>query len=128
MEERFYGFCFPEPGTWHTPSVTLNTPEEVYRYTQLHGRTGIFREVRVTDSDDFMVVQMIDGKYTWPEEWKQLNKEEASNEAGEAANEEAENHDCSSEGAGAGELVGGTGNADTACVDSSKIWQTEDDQ
>ncbi|WP_340394897.1 hypothetical protein [Paenibacillus sp. FSL E2-0177] len=128
MEERFYGFCFPEPGTWHTPSVTLNTPEEVYSYTQLHGRTGIFREIRVTDSDDFMVVQMIDGKYTWPEEWKQLNKGEASNETGEAANEKAKNHNCSSKGTGAGELVGGTGDIYTACVNTSEIGQTEDDQ
>ncbi|MEK4196013.1 hypothetical protein NYE59_23250 [Paenibacillus sp. FSL L8-0323] len=92
MEERFYGFYFPEPGTWHTPSVTLNTPEEVYRYTQLHGRTGMFREVRVTDGGDFTVVQMIDGLYVWPEEWKQLNKGEMGNEAGKTADQETENN------------------------------------
>ncbi|MEC0131505.1 hypothetical protein [Paenibacillus odorifer] len=73
--------------------MTLNTPEEVYRYTQLHGRTGIFREIRVTDSDDFMVVQMIDGKYTWPEEWKQLNKGDGQYEAGKAADATAEGND-----------------------------------
>jgi len=86
MAEHFYGFCFPEPGGWHTPSVTLNTPEEIYRYTQLHGRTGIFREVRVTDGGDSIVVQMIDGKYVWPEEWKQLNKGDGECEARETAN------------------------------------------
>jgi hypothetical protein len=70
----FYGYCFPEPdGDWHTPKVTLNSPEEVYRYTQLQG--NLFREVRVTDTEDFTVVQMIDKKYTFPEEWKKFNKE-----------------------------------------------------
>ncbi|WP_440960577.1 hypothetical protein ACN6KS_22780 [Paenibacillus nitricinens] len=93
MEEQFYGFCFPEPGGWHTPSVTLNTPEEVYRYTQLHGKTGIFREVRVTDSGDSIVVQMIDGQYVWPEEWKQLNKGDGENEAGKTADTTAEGND-----------------------------------
>ncbi|ETT45740.1 hypothetical protein C162_20441 [Paenibacillus sp. FSL R7-269] len=61
-QEQFYGYCFPEPGGWHTPSVTLNTPDEIYRYTQVQGRTGVFREVRVTDGDDSIVVQMIDGQ------------------------------------------------------------------
>ncbi|WP_144024773.1 hypothetical protein [Paenibacillus odorifer] len=93
MEEQFYGFNFPEPGGWHTPSVTLNTPEEVYRYTQLHGKTGIFREVRVTDGGDSIVVQMIDGQYVWPEEWKQLNKGDGDYEAGKAADATAEGND-----------------------------------
>ncbi|MFS8214782.1 hypothetical protein [Paenibacillus sp. S29] len=75
--EQFYGFCYPVAGEWHTPSVTLSSPEEVYGYTQLHGKTGMFQEVRVTDSGDHIVVQMIDGKYVWPEEWKQLNKEDS---------------------------------------------------
>ncbi|MEC0169879.1 hypothetical protein [Paenibacillus graminis] len=88
-QERFYGYCYPEPDGWHTPAVTLNGPEEAYRYTQLHGKTGMFREVRVTDGGDFTVVQMIDGKYTWPEEWKQLNNREGNgHEAREAANQE----------------------------------------
>jgi hypothetical protein len=44
----FYAYCFPEPdGDWHTPKVTLNSPDEVYRYTQLQG--NLFREVRVTE-------------------------------------------------------------------------------
>lgn len=73
--EQFYGYCFPVAGEWHTPSVTLRSPEEVYRYTQLHGKSGMFQEVRVTDESDHVVVQMVDGNYTWPEEWKQLNKE-----------------------------------------------------
>lgn len=38
----------------------------------------MFREVRVTDSGDHIVVQMIDGQYVWPEEWKQFNKEDAA--------------------------------------------------
>lgn len=74
MDEVFYGYCFPIPDGWHTPQVTLNTPEEVYSYTQLHGKGPFFREVRVTDSGDNMVVQMVDGKYTWPEEWKKFNE------------------------------------------------------
>jgi hypothetical protein len=74
-EETFYGYCFPVPGEWHTPAVILSSVQEVYRYTQLHGKTGMFREVRIADSGDFTVVQMIDGEYVFPEEWKQLNKE-----------------------------------------------------
>ena len=72
MTQEFYAYCYPEPGGWHTPPVTLRSPEEVYRYTQLHKK--LFREIRVTDSSDHVVVQIIDGKYTWPEEWKQLNE------------------------------------------------------
>jgi hypothetical protein len=78
MSEQFYGYCFPEPGGWHTPAVILNSPEEVFHYTQLQGRTGIFQEVRITDSGDHVVVQMIEGKYVWPEEWKQFNREDAA--------------------------------------------------
>ncbi len=77
MSEKFYGYCFPEPDGWHTPAVMLNSPEDVYRYTQLHGRTGVFREVCVTDGGDHVVVQMIDGQYVWPEEWKKFNREDA---------------------------------------------------
>jgi hypothetical protein len=73
MPETFYAYCYPQPGGWHTPAVELKTPEEIYRYTQLHGRGPFFREVRVTDSGDCMVVQMIDGQYIWPEEWKEFN-------------------------------------------------------
>jgi hypothetical protein len=73
QSEIFYGYCFPEPDGWHTPPVTLNGAEEVFRYTQLHGKSGLFREVRITDANDFLVVQMIDGKYVWPEEWKSFN-------------------------------------------------------
>lgn len=75
MSEIFYGYCFPELGGWHTPSVTLKSAEEVYKYTQLQGKTGLFREVRITDSGDHTVVQMIDGQYVWPEEWKIFNGE-----------------------------------------------------
>jgi len=89
LSENFYGYCFPEPNGWHTPAVTLESPEAIYRYTQLHGKTGMFREIRVTDSGDFMVVQMIDGKYVWPEEWKQLNGEECVNEERKTAYTEA---------------------------------------
>ncbi|MNC64033.1 hypothetical protein D3C75_1142030 [compost metagenome] len=92
-QERFYGYCYPEPDGWHTPAVTLNSPEEVYRYTQTQGRTGIFREVRVTDEDDSIVAQMIDGQYVWPEEWKQLNKGDGDYEAGKAADAPTEGID-----------------------------------
>lgn len=78
MNDVFYGYCFPKPGGWHTPAVKLNGPEEVFRYTQLHGKGPLFREVRVTDIGDNMVVQMIDGEYTWPEEWKTFNKEDGA--------------------------------------------------
>lgn len=68
----FFGYCFPEPDGWHTPAVTLNNAQEVFDYTQLQGK--LFREVRITDMDDFVVVQMIDESYTFPEEWKIFNK------------------------------------------------------
>lgn len=63
MTEKFLGYCYPEANGWHTPSVTLNTPEEIYRYTQLHGKSGMFQEVRVTDQSDHIVVQIVDGQY-----------------------------------------------------------------
>lgn len=70
----FYGYCFPKSGgDWHTPKINLKTAEDVFRYTQLQGR--IFGEVRVTDESDFTVVQMVNGKYTFPEEWKVFNKQ-----------------------------------------------------
>jgi hypothetical protein len=77
--EKFYAYCFPEIDGWHTPAVELNGAEDIYRYTKLHGRTGMFQEIRVTDKNDLTVVQMIDGKYIWPEEWKVLNKEAIPN-------------------------------------------------
>jgi hypothetical protein len=80
MSETFYGYCFPVPDGEHTPPVELNSPEEVYRYTQLHGKGPFFREVRVTDSSDHIIVQMVDGQYVWPEEWKEFNGE-ASNDS-----------------------------------------------
>jgi hypothetical protein len=68
----FKAYCFPEPDGWHTPAVTLNDAQEVYNYTQL--QSCLFREVRVVDDEGFTVVQIIDKKYTFPEEWKVFNK------------------------------------------------------
>ncbi|WP_136604640.1 hypothetical protein [Paenibacillus dokdonensis] len=97
MKETFYGYCFPIPGEWHTPEATLQDTEEVYRYTQLHGKTGMFREVRVTDSEDFMVVQMIDGQYVFPEEWKKFNGEVKPDETAEESNEKTEDRNSPAE-------------------------------
>jgi len=78
----FKGYCFPVPGDgeWHTPAVMLNDAEEVFRYTQLQSK--LFREVRVVDGDDFIVVQMIDQQYTFPEGWKKFNRVREDNENG----------------------------------------------
>lgn len=54
----FYGYCFPEPDGWHTPAVTLTSAEEAIRYCQLHHTR--FREIRITDPSDFLVMHVID--------------------------------------------------------------------
>lgn len=68
----FKAYCFPVPNEWHTPAIILKDAEDIFRYTQLQSK--LFREVRVVDEDDFIVVQIIDGLYTFPEEWKKFNK------------------------------------------------------
>lgn len=71
-DEVFYGYCFPkEGGSWHTPIVTLNNSDEIYRYTQLHKR--FFEEIRVTDIMDSIIVHMIKGQYVYPPEWVFFN-------------------------------------------------------
>lgn len=64
----FYGYCrIPaEAGGGWWPPVTLNSPEEAIRYANL--QKGLFPEVRITDADDFIVIQAKDGKIVYPEE------------------------------------------------------------
>ncbi|WP_027416489.1 hypothetical protein [Aneurinibacillus terranovensis] len=66
----FSGYCFVEKNGWHCPPVRLNSAEEVWSYVQLQKR--IFSEVRITDADDFIVVQALEGKVVFPPEWAQL--------------------------------------------------------
>jgi hypothetical protein len=72
MAEVFYGYCFPERDGWHTPSVTLTSPGQVFNYVNLQKR--LFDEVRITDSDDFLVVQALGGKVVFPPEWVEIEK------------------------------------------------------
>ena len=67
----YFGYCLTPDG-YFTPKVTLQTPEDVFRYTELQ-RT-LWEEVRITDTEDFVVVQTKDSKYTYPPEWVRLNK------------------------------------------------------
>lgn len=74
-EETFKGYCFPRGlDGWHTPAVTLRSPEEVFRYTQLHGKNGFNERIVIEDEDGYLVVEMIDGKYTHPQEWLVINE------------------------------------------------------
>lgn len=66
----FYGYCYPEPDGWHTPYVTLKDAGEVFCYIRLQSK--LFREVRITDEDDYIVAQVIDGVIVHPVEWQKL--------------------------------------------------------
>jgi hypothetical protein len=73
MPEKFYGYCFMEDESY-TPAVTLDDAEDVYRYLNLHGHTGMFKRVIATDGGDHIVAEIIDGKFTFPPEWEKFNK------------------------------------------------------
>lgn len=70
----FKGYCFPEVNSWHTPAVNLSTPLEAVRYALLQSK--VFKEVRVCDESDSIVIHSIDHKIVFPEEMKVWNKEE----------------------------------------------------
>jgi hypothetical protein len=66
MSETYRGHVVTKEGDF-MPPVTLRSPQEVLSYTRLQGM--MFHEVRVTDSLDCIVVQMVGGKYTFPPSW-----------------------------------------------------------
>lgn len=66
MSEVFYGYCFDNEGKY-TPAVTLKGAEQVYSYIMLH--KGFYPELRITDSDDSLVVQAKNGRIVYPPEW-----------------------------------------------------------
>jgi hypothetical protein len=66
LEEIYKGHVITKDGEI-MPPVTLRSTQEVFSYTQLQGM--IFHEVRITDSLDYIVVQMVEGKYTYPPSW-----------------------------------------------------------
>jgi len=68
----FQGYCFIEKDGEHYPPVELKTVDEVYSYVNL--QKIIFPEVRITDDDDFCVVQTLDGKVVFPPEWAELDR------------------------------------------------------
>jgi hypothetical protein len=72
VAEKFYGYCFMEDG-FHTPSVTLDGAEGVYHYLKL--QSCLFPRVIATDSGDCCIAEIIDGKFTFPPEWKKFNRE-----------------------------------------------------
>ena len=71
----YYGYCYPSNDGFYTPKVSLVNPQEVFHYVMLH--KGMMHEIRITDDDDFTVVNAIDGQIIFPEEWKVYNKEAA---------------------------------------------------
>ena len=65
MSSEFKGFCFNKEG-YHTPTVILNDVPAVFDYCKLHG--CLQYEVRITDySEDYIVMQVINGIVVWPE-------------------------------------------------------------
>jgi hypothetical protein len=68
----FYGYCFIEKDGWHTPAVKLEQPENVWEYVNL--QKHLFPEIRITDEDDFCVVQALDGKIAFPPEWVEMER------------------------------------------------------
>lgn len=59
MQEEFKGFCLMSDGKW-TPPVTLNGAHEVVRYVNL--QKVFAKEVRIVDSEDYVVMQAINGR------------------------------------------------------------------
>jgi len=52
----FYGYCLnPADGSW-TPPVTLATALACYQYCAAH--QGYIEELRITDDEDFIVLQV----------------------------------------------------------------------
>ena len=68
----YYGYCYPTNDGFYIPKDPLVNPEEVFNYVMLH--KNWMYEIRITDDDDFTVVNAIDGQIIFPEEWKVYNK------------------------------------------------------
>jgi len=52
----FYGYCLnPADGSW-TPPVTLETAVACYQYCAAHH--SYIEEIRITDEEDFIVLQV----------------------------------------------------------------------
>lgn len=68
-----FGYCFIEKDGEHCPSVTLESAEEVFAYVNLH--KGFYPEMRITDEEDYTVVQTLDRKVVFPPEWVELEKQ-----------------------------------------------------
>ncbi|TEB09335.1 hypothetical protein Psfp_04282 [Pelotomaculum sp. FP] len=66
--KKYYGYCFSKDGSYNPP-VTLNSPKEVYKYLSIHGHTGKFNRVIATDTEDCIIAEIIDGKFTYPPQW-----------------------------------------------------------
>jgi len=67
----YLGYCMDRFGRYPAP-VQLADPSEVFHYCQLQ-KTFQY-EVRIVDpSDDAIIVQVIQGEYVHPEEWKKFN-------------------------------------------------------
>lgn len=66
----FKGYCFTEIDGWHTPEVILENEEVAIRYALL--QRGLFKQVKVVDEDDYIVIETIDGKGAYPPEFAKL--------------------------------------------------------
>lgn len=59
----FFAYCFDKDDRYYPP-VTLTSVEAVRAYVNLHREH--FREIRITDTDDYIIVQVINGEVIWP--------------------------------------------------------------
>jgi hypothetical protein len=67
IKGKFLGYCFETIGGRYYPAVSLRGAEEVWNYVNF--QKNLFEEVRITDTDDFIVAQAIKGKIVFPQEW-----------------------------------------------------------
>ncbi len=75
-EVRFLGYCMDEHGRY-PPPVELFGPQQVLQYCEL--QKHFQHEVRIVEPvEDAVAVQVINGEYVYPEEWKQFNSPEQS--------------------------------------------------
>lgn len=70
--DTFYGYCY-QPHIGWMPRATLDSPEQVWSYCNLHA--NFFPEVRVTDDGDFCIVHIVAGRIVFPTEKEGLTKE-----------------------------------------------------
>ncbi len=69
---RMYkGYCMDKYGRYYSP-VTLKEAKEIYDYCQL--QKHFHYEIRIVEpTGDAIVVQVIEGMFVFPEEWKRYN-------------------------------------------------------